>query len=347
MVIEILEYFDPSGNNIVYRIPPSGSADIKFGAQLIVQENQEAIFFRDGKALDIFKPGRHTLSTLNLPVITRLLSIPFGSKSPFRAAVFFINKHVFTDMKWGTKQPIYFRDNELKAVRLRAFGNFTVKVVDSMLFINTMATQNKFTSGAVEAYLKDVIVSRLNTVLGEALKSIFDLPVMYDNLGSVLKLRLKDDFLKYGIDLIDLFIQAITPPEEVQKIIDERSSMAAIGDMNKYMQYKTANAMTDMANNPSEGGSAMSMGFGAGFGMMFPQMMNQAAQGSQADGAEQAAPEKEAFIYCTECGTKNPRDAKFCQNCGNKLSDEDQCPKCKAKKIPGSKFCFNCGAKLI
>lgn len=344
-MLEILEYFDPTGNNIVYRIPPSGSADIKFGAQLIVQENQEAIFFRDGKALDVFKAGRHTLSTMNLPVITKILSIPFGSKSPFRAAVFFVNKHVFTDMKWGTKQPVYFRDNELSVIRLRAFGNFTVRVVDSFLFINTMATQDKFTSSAVESYLKDVIVSRLNTVLGENLKSIFDLSSMYDNLGTALKLRLKDDFLKYGIELVDLFIQAITPPEEVQKTIDERSSMSAIKDMNQYMQYKTANAMTEMAKNPSEGASAMSMGFGAGMGMMFPQMMNQAAQ--QADSSKQASAEGEnAHVFCTECGTKNPADARFCLNCGNKLSAEDQCPSCKAKKIPGSKFCFNCGARF-
>lgn len=342
-MLEILEYFDPSGNNIVYRIPPSGSSDIKFGAQLIVQENQEAIFYRDGKALDVFKAGRHTLSTMNLPVITKLLSIPFGSKSPFRAAVFFINKHVFTDMKWGTKQPINFRDNELSVVRLRAFGNFTIKITDSLLFLNTMATQNKFTSVAVEAYLKDVIVSRLNTILGQTLKSIFDLPVMYDNLGVALKTRLKDDFLKYGIDLIDLFIQAITPPEEVQKAIDERSSMSAINDMNKYMQFKTANAMTDMAQNPGEGGSAMSMGFGAGFGMMFPQMMNQALS-QQGQQEQSQAPEQ--GIFCTKCGTKNPLSAKFCQNCGNNLSSEEQCPKCKAKKLPGSKFCFNCGENL-
>lgn len=342
-MLEILEYFDPAGNNIVYRIPPAGSSDIKFGAQLIVQENQEAIFFRDGKALDVFKAGRHTLSTMNLPVITRLLSIPFGSRSPFRAAVFFINKHVFTDMKWGTKQPIYFRDTELSAVRLRAFGNFTIKITDSLLFINTMATQNKFTSNAVEGYLKEVIVSRLNTVLGSVLKSIFDLPVMYDNLGVALKTRLKDDFLKYGIELIDLFIQAITPPEEVQKVIDERTSMSAIGDMNQYMQFKTANAVTEMAKNPSEGGSAMSMGMGAGFGMMFPQMMSQSMQQQN---MPQATDNAQSGSFCTECGANNLASAKFCQGCGTRIASADQCPGCKAKIQQGSKFCNNCGAKL-
>jgi len=356
VALQILEYYDPTGKNIVHRIPPTGSEAIKFGAQLIVQENQEAIFIRDGKALDVFKSGRHTLSTMNLPILTKLLSIPFGSKSPFRAAVFFVNKGIFSDMKWGTKQPINFRDKELSIVRLRAFGNFTMRVTDSMNFVNTLATQGKQTSQALEAFLKDIIVSRLNWVLGKHLQSIFDLPSQYDQLGVALKLKLKDDFLKYGIEMIDLFIQAITPPDNVQKMIDERTSMAAIGDMNKYLQFKTATSMGDMAKNPGAGGGAMSLGFGAGFGMMFPQMMNQAFQGAkQQPGAQQpmqqaapAAPAAAAaMVACPKCGQPNPAGAKFCSNCGTKMQAEPKkCPKCNFEVAPGAKFCPNCGNKL-
>jgi membrane protease subunit (stomatin/prohibitin family) len=216
--MEVIEWFDNAGTEIVHRYPEEGSGEIKFGAQLIVRENQAAIFFRDGKGLDILGPGRHTLSTLNLPVLTKVLSLPWGFTSPFRAEVYFVNLKVFTNMRWGTKDPVAFKDSQLGLIRLRAFGTFTLQATQPLLFVNTLVgTQGSYDTAHIEDYLREVIVSRLNDFLGEHVDSILDLPRYYDEMAVAVKTRLSEDFRKYGIELVDLFINRITPPEEVQR----------------------------------------------------------------------------------------------------------------------------------
>jgi len=315
MSIEVIEWKDDSGREIVWRF--SGGGELKLGAQLVVSENQWAVFFRDGKALDTFSAGRHTLTTGNIPLLTRLIGLPFGGTSPFRADVYFVAKKVFTGMKWGTREPVVFRDAELAMVRLRANGNFAVRVLDPQVFVNQIVgSQGRFTVDAVEGYLRDVIVARLNDVLGSTLKTIFDLPRHYDELAEALKGRVAGDFSKYGLEMTDFFVGAITPPEDVQKVIDERTSMAAVGDQAAYLRFKAAQAMGDVAKNPSgDGGAAagLGIGVGAGIGMTVAGMMKDA----MTPGAVSSAPGT-AGAFCSACGAKLPDGAKFCPGCGAK-----------------------------
>jgi len=338
--MQVIEYHDPTGRMMVAREPRDGTSAIQIGSQLIVEESQQAVFFRDGKALDTFGPGRHTLATQNVPILTSILKIPFGGESPFQAAVVFVSTKTFLDLKWGTKEPVVFRDRELAMVRLRSFGKYAVRITNAQLFVNTVVgTVGAYTTEGVENYFRDVIVARLTDVLGENLTTIFDLPKLYDELAMGLKSRVADDFTKYGIELVDLYLGAITPPEEVQKLIDERTGMGALGDMNAYLKFKTARAIGDAAQQPGgAAGATVGAGLGVGVGVMLPGMIRDAMQSGsvgQAGGGAPAptAPAPPAAAAAGAAGAEAAGTPAFCHNCGAKLA-------------PGSRFCPSCGTKV-
>jgi len=341
--MQIIEYLDETGKQMAHRIPESGSGEFRLGSQLVVRENQEVVFFRDGKCMDVFGPGRRTLTTQNIPILATMVSTLFeGKDSPFRAEAYYINKKTFTDLKWGTKEPIIFRDKELSMVRLRAFGNFSMKVIDSKLFVNKLVgTEGRYSTDEIEGFLKGMIISRLADLLGETLETIFDLPQSYDEIGTLSKARLYEDFEKYGIQMVDFYVQAITPPEEVQERIDERSGMGALGNMDDYMRFKTATAMGDAAKGEGGGGAAgagVGMGAGLGMGMTMANMMGKTMAGGNSGGGGGSA----ALVACPACG-KNIPEGKFCPECGKPLGEV--CPACRKPVATGAKFCPECGEK--
>ncbi len=334
-ILDLIEYPDESGRDMVARVPANGSGEFRLGSQLVVRESQAAIFFRDGKALDVFTAGRHTLSTNNIPILSNLFGIPFGGKSPFRAEVYFVSLREFIDMKWGTPQPILFRDTDLGMVRLRAFGTYSMQTADPQLFVNKIVGQQGFyDTGQIQDYLRNTIIQNLTTILGQMMQSILDLPSQYNNIASATRASVLAEFTNIGLQMRAFQLTSVTPPEEVQKFIDQRSSMGALGNMNQYMQFQTAQAIRDAANNPGEAGGAQGAGLGAGLGMgmgltmaeQMRQAMQGGQQGQQQGGNQGAAPQGggggasgSSPKFCPECGQPVTPGAKFCQNCGHKF----------------------------
>jgi membrane protease subunit (stomatin/prohibitin family) len=314
-IIDIIEHPNERSDELVYREPQQGSGQFKLGSQLIVREGQAAIFFRDGKALDTFGPGRHTLSTSNLPLLTGLTGLVFGGRTPFTAEVYFVSTREFPDLRWGTAQPVVFRDNEFGMIRLRAFGTYAIRITDPQLFVQQIVgSRGAYTTGLIEDYLRGVIVNEFNDLLGEVHTSLLDLPGQSAEIAAAMRNALADDFRRLGLDLTSFQVVAITPPDEVQRRIDERTGMAILGDPKKYLQFETAKSLGDgdetPALNPAQTG--LELGAGLGLGQAMAETIRETV-------AEPARLEKEATIECPRCHHQAPADARFCPNCGNQL----------------------------
>ena len=267
-LIDLIQHPDEHADEIVRRVPESGSGEFRLGSQLVVRESQRALFVRDGKALDVFGPGRHTLSTNNIPLLTGLLGIPFGGDSPFTAEVYFVSIRDFVDLKWGTPQPLVYRDKEFGMIRLRAHGTYAVRVDEPQRFVSqVVGTRGSYGVADLDGYLRSIIVNQINDLLGGTQTSILDIQGITLELATTAQHALLANFEQLGLRLIAFQINAITPPDEVMARIDERSGMAALGDMNTYTQFQAAQAMRDAAQNESGGAAATGAGLGAGMAM--------------------------------------------------------------------------------
>jgi membrane protease subunit (stomatin/prohibitin family) len=349
--IEVIEWLDESGNTMMYRFPVRGQ-EIKNGAQLIVRESQVAVFVFEGQIADVFTPGRYTINGGNTPILSKLGAWKYGFNSPFKSEVYFANTKQFTDLKWGTMNPIMMRDADFGMVRLRAFGIYSIRVADPREFIKEVAgTNGHFETEDIEGQLKRTLVSSFTDALGESKIPALDLASNYDELSLFARKKLNDEFKTYGLELTKFFVENISLPPEVEAAMDKRTSMGVIGDVGRYAQFQAADAMRDAAQNPS-GGAGIGAGLGAGFaignqmagqmaGAMNPQQQHQQnTQGGAATGS--------ATIKCPKCGAANVGAGKFCNECGTKLEVASQtvpCVKCGAQVQSGAKFCNECGAK--
>ena len=292
--LDILEWLDDSNDVLAWRFPMRGQ-EIQNGGKLVVRESQEAVFVNEGQLADVFKPGTHNLSTQNLPILATLKGWKYGFESPFKSDVYFISTKLYNDLKWGTSNPIMMRDADFGMLRIRAFGIYSIKVVDSGTFLKQLVgTNGVYTVPDIAEQLRKTIMSRFTDVLGEAKIPALDLAAKYDELSEFVKQKLQDEFKTMGLELSKFFVENISLPEEVEAMMDKRTSVGMMAPvMGAYTQMQVADSVPLAAQNPG-GLAGLGMGAGLGFGMgsMMGQQLGAAGQqlGQQPFPAGSAAP---------------------------------------------------------
>lgn len=340
--IEVIEWLDSSQDTLVYRFPVYNQ-EIKNGAQLIVRESQAAVFVFEGQVADVFTPGRYTIDGGNTPILSKLGAWKYGFNSPMKSEVYFVNTKQFTDMKWGTSNPIMLRDADFGIVRLRAFGAYSLRVADPAGFIKEIAGTNAhFQTEDIDGQLKRAIVSEFSDAIGEMKIPALDLAAQYKEIGEAIRGKINGDFNSWGLEVTKFYVENISLPPEVEAAMDKRASMGALGDAQKYMQFQAADALRDAAQNEG-GGAGLGAGLGAGFAVG-GQMANAFGAG-QPGGQQMGGGGAAATVACPACGKQNAAGAKFCADCGGKMEiAQVPCVKCGAKLREGAKFCSECGS---
>lgn len=265
-LVDIIEWLDDSNDTLAYRFERYQN-EIKYGAKLVVREGQMAVFINEGQLADVFKPGTHTLTTQNMPILATLRGWKYGFNSPFKAEVYFVSTRKFTDLKWGTPGPAMMRDKDFGMIRATAFGLYTIRVKEPGIFIKDLVgTDGRFTTDEIQANLRGKIGLRIKEVMPELGIPVIELEAKVTEMGNRLRERLSPDFEGMGLELVEVQVQDIGLPEEVEKAIDKRGAIAAVGNLQAYTQYETASAIRDAANNPG-GLAAAGVGIGLGVGM--------------------------------------------------------------------------------
>jgi membrane protease subunit (stomatin/prohibitin family) len=278
-LIEVIEWMDDTNDTLVHRFPDNDN-EIKNGAQLIVRPGQACVFVHEGEIGDVFGPGKYSLTTSNIPVLTTLKSWKYGFNSPFKCEVYFVNTRQYADMKWGTKQPIMLRDPDFGAVRIRAFGTYSIRVADPKKFMEEMTgTDGRVYTDEIEDTLKSRLVSAFTHVVGASKVAALDLAGNYMDIANKAQGAMSLEFNGLGIELVKFVVENVSLPPKLEKALDTRGEMGILGNMQQYQQFQAANAMMAAANNQGAAGGMVGAGMGFGAGMMMGNHMGNAFAG--------------------------------------------------------------------
>ena len=339
---------DDSKNTLVYKYPLKNyGRELNNKSTLTVKESQCAIFVHKGQIADVFGPGLYDLGTDIFPILSKLAGWKYGFQTPITCDIYYINTKQFTNIQWGTKNPIMMSDSRFGMVRVRAFGTFSYKVDDPAVFLKELfGTNSTFVTDDINDFLKSMLLSCFADSLGESKVSALDLAANTLEFNEIVKGSVQNKFNELGLKLVNLFIENMSLPEEVTKAMDERTKLGILGDStDTLMKVSAAEAMKTAAANQGVGGAFMAGGVGMGAGVGIGAMMANAMAGSnnQNNGnANNAA----GGTVCPSCGKTVPAGSKFCPECGKAVLATKFCPECGAKVSAGAKFCPECGKKL-
>ncbi|WP_380057179.1 SPFH domain-containing protein [Falsihalocynthiibacter sp. SS001] len=263
--IDVIHWTDDTRDTLVWRFEREGH-EIKYGAKLTVREGQAAVFVHEGQLADVFTPGLYMLETNNMPIMTTLQHWDHGFQSPFKSEIYFVNTTRYSDLKWGTKNPIMCRDPEFGPVRIRAYGTYSMRVVDPALFMREIVgTDGEFTMDEISFQIRNIIVQEFSRVIASSGIPVLDMAANTNDLSKLVSSKIADTLAEYGLSIPELYIENISLPPTVEAVLDKRTSVGIAGDLGKYTAFSAAEAMTTAAQNPAGGG--MAAGLGAGMGM--------------------------------------------------------------------------------
>ena len=355
-VFDIIKYEGPN-DVFVWKFP---GEDFNTLSQLIVAESQEAVFFEDGRALDLFKPGRYTLQTQNIPLIRRLVNLPFNGESPFHCQVYFINRIVSMDVMWGTNSPIPIQDAVYKIVLpIRANGQFAVRVTDSKkLLTRLVGTINQFDQESLKRCFKGVLLTNIKDyIAAEFVKGKISFLEIHSHLKEIsngIREALAQEFYDYGIELVNFYVNEITPPDDDPSYIQLKNALAKKAEMSvigyDYQQERVFNVLDKAASNEGGASSLMGAGIGVGMGVNIGGVIGNSMGTAMSQVDTEVTKKEVKMIQCPNCGRKLGEGAKFCLECGEKIETPieqgmKKCPKC-GMIVPEGKFCLECGFKL-
>ena len=363
-IFDVIRYEGPN-NEFVWKFP---GEDFNTLSQLTVHESQEAVFFQNGKAMDVFGPGNYTLNTQNIPILRRFINLPFNGISPFHCEVYFINKVTSMDVMWGTTSDMPIQDAVYKIILpVRAHGQFAVKVTDSRkLLVSLVGTINQFDQQALKRYFKGILLTNIKDYIAKQFVqnqvSFLEIHSHIKDISAGIHTDLAQEFSKYGIELVNFTVNEIAPPEDDPSFLQLKKALAKKAEMEvmgyNYQQERTFNLLDKAAKNEGMASGIMTAGMGMGMGVNLGNAFGTAMTGVVANAQTdmsviktESAEKTKAKLICEKCGKELPEEAKFCFFCGAKIDPPVpegmmKCPKC-GEIVPEGKFCISCGQTMV